>query len=47
MAEDEDLVTAVALTKKLGVFADKVKKANDEAALQPLDVPCGRWYHSE
>ncbi len=47
MAKEENLVTAAALAKKLGVPVAKVKKAIEEAGLQPAKVRCGCSYYSE
>lgn len=45
--KDENLLTATALAKKLGVPPAKVKKAIEEAGLQPAKVRCGCSYYSE
>lgn len=45
--KDEGLVTAAALAKKLGVSPAKVKKAIEDAGLQPAKVRCGCSYYSE
>lgn len=44
--KDEALVTAAALAKQLGVTPAKVKKAIEDAGIQPAKVRCGCSYYS-
>lgn len=44
--KDENLLTAAALAKKIGASPAKVKKAIEEAGIQPVKVRCGCSYYS-
>ncbi len=44
--KDENLLTAAALARKLGVTPARVKKAIEDAGIQPAKVRCGCSYYS-
>lgn len=44
--KNEELLTANALAKKLGVPVSKVKKAIEEVGAQPAKIRCGCAYYS-